>query len=944
VRVEAEGLLERDRDLAAIEAALDAAATDLGRVVAIEGPAGIGKTRLLEAARTMAQDRGFRVLSARAGERERGFSWGVVRHLFEPVLGSATPEERERLWEGAAAGGQALFEGPATDGAVGDSSFAIQHALFWLTANLSAEQPVLIAVDDLHWCDAPSLGFVDYLARQLEGLPIAVAGTLRPNEPGADEALIGSFVTGPAVERIEPRSLSEEGSASVLRREMDGAVRPEVARVCFEATRGNPLLLNELARGLRSTGGELDAADADAIVALGSRAVARTVDMRLQPAGEEPRRLAEAAAVLGENQPIARAIELAGLGDREGDDAAMALSRIDVLQPGTAIRFVHPVVRSAVYERIGPRERARLHAESARILKAAGSSQQEVAGHLIGVDPSGDPDVVETLREAARRAVAGGDLRAATAFLRRAMEEPPPAEERVAVLAELGAAEALVDIEASVVHLREALEQTAEPEGRAAIAEILALGLQFQDRFAEGAEIAREVLAELEPRHPLHKRLYTALIETAANDFTWGDWAATEVEEQEKPTPGDHDSLALFSLGSFMRARNLWITADETIEEARLVISDEALLRPGSAGVSHILPGMSLAIADRYEEGLELCDRALRVAEKTGSMFTYSTLRIWRSIIHFRAGSLADSISEGEEGLRTAITLGNRPAPAWAAATVAEAYAETGDLERAEDALERASQKHGIGTTWHWVNFRLAQGRIALFRGDARSALAYARQAGELYEAVDSCCNPSLYSWRRLAIDAMLSSGDDPDEARRLAAEELELGERWGGPRVLSYAKRATGLTEGGERGTELLEEAVQLVDGTEARLELAYALVDLGAAKRRANKKAESRDPLRRGMDLAATCGAEPLAERARAELRSSGVRARRTALSGVDALTPSERRAAELAADGRTNKEIAQELFVTLKTVEVHLSNSYRKLEISGRPELERVLADAA
>jgi DNA-binding CsgD family transcriptional regulator/tetratricopeptide (TPR) repeat protein len=940
VSLEAQGLLERDQDLTAIDAALDGAALELGRVVAIEGPAGIGKTRLLEAARTMAQDRGFRVLSARAGERERGFSWGVVRHLFEPVLGSATPEERERLWEGAAEGGRALFESPATESTAGDSSFAVQHALFWLTANLAAEKPVLIAVDDLHWCDAPSLGFIDYLGRQLEALPIVVAGTMRPNEPGSDQALIDSFVTGPAVERIEPRSLSEEGSLAVLRSELDGGLRPELARACFEATGGNPLLLNELARGLRSTGGELEAGDANAIIELGSRAVARTVEMRLEPAGEGPTRLAEAASVLGENQPIARAIELTSLADREGDEAAIALSRIDVLQPGTTIRFVHPVVRSAVYERIGPRERARLHAESARILRAGGSSVQEVAGHLIGVDPSGDPDVVATLRDAAGRAMAGGDLGTATAYLRRAIDEPPPEGERVAVLAELGTAEALIDIEASVAHLREALELTDEPALRAAIAEILALGLQFQERFAEGVEVAREVLGELEPGHPLHKRLYTALIETAANDYGYGDWAQAEVEKLGEPEAGDHDSMALFSLSTFMRARNLTYTAEETVETARRAIADDSLLRPGSSGVSHILPGMSLAVADRYEEGLQHCDRALRLAEKAGSMFSYSTLRIWRSIIHFRAGSLADSISEGEEGLRTAIALGNRPGPAWAAATVAEAYAETGDLDRAEDALRRAALRHGVGDTWHWVNYRLARGRIALFRGEPEAALADAREAGEMYEGVDSCRNPSLYSWRRLAIDALLTSGADPDEARRLAAEELELAEWWGGPRILSYAMRASGLIEGGKPGLELLEAAVDALDGSEARLELAYALVDLGAAKRRANRKAESREPLRHGMDLATSCGAGTLAERARAELRSSGVRARRTAISGVDSLTPSERRAAGLAAGGRTNKEIAQELFVTLKTVEVHLSNTYRKLEIGGRSELDQAL----
>ena len=372
-------MLERDGELAAIAGALDGAALELGRVIAIEGPAGIGKTRLLEAARAEALERGFRVLTARGGERERGFSWGVVRHLYAPVIGSATAEEREALMEGSAAGAALLFDELAEHVPRGDSSFSVQHALFWLTANLSSEQPVLIAVDDLHWCDSPSLGFIDYLARRLEGLPIAVAGTMRPAEPGADQTLLDSFATAPAAVRIEPHSLSEGGSADLLARELEGGLRGDLVHGVHEATGGNPLLLNELARGLRSTRGQLDDSDADALLALGSRAVARTVEMRLAPAGEGPRKLAEAAAVLGENEPIARAIELAGLDDAAADEASIALTRIDVLRPGTAIRFVHPVVRSAVYEAIGPRERARLHAESARVLAAAGSAGRWVA-------------------------------------------------------------------------------------------------------------------------------------------------------------------------------------------------------------------------------------------------------------------------------------------------------------------------------------------------------------------------------------------------------------------------------------------------------------------------------------------------------------------------------------------------------------------------------------
>ncbi len=172
-------------------------------------------------------------------------------------------------------------------------------------------------------------------------------------------------------------------------------------------------------------------------------------------------------------------------------------------------------------------------------------------------------------------------------------------------------------------------------------------------------------------------------------------------------------------------------------------------------------------------------------------------------------------------------------------------------------------------------------------------------------------------------------------EARELAKEELEVAAAGALPRRSAIALRTLAATDE-KRREALLTEAVEVLEGSEARLELAAALVDLGAEIRRRNRKSGSREPLMRGMDLANDCGAEPLADRAKTELRASGMRVRRTALSGPESLTDSERRVADLAVEGKTNREIAGELFVTVKTVEVHLSNSYRKLGVSGRRQL--------
>ena len=175
-----------------------------------------------------------------------------------------------------------------------------------------------------------------------------------------------------------------------------------------------------------------------------------------------------------------------------------------------------------------------------------------------------------------------------------------------------------------------------------------------------------------------------------------------------------------------------------------------------------------------------------------------------------------------------------------------------------------------------------------------------------------------------------------------MAADDLERAQRWGAASGIGVALRATALVEGGAASVDRLREAVEVLERSPARLEHARALTDLGAALRRANRRAEARSALQDGLDLAERCGARALAERARTELRAAGGRSSDPYGTGVEQLTASERRVAELAAEGQSNPEIAQALFVTRKTVETHLGRVYRKLDISGRGELAHALAE--
>jgi DNA-binding CsgD family transcriptional regulator len=196
-------------------------------------------------------------------------------------------------------------------------------------------------------------------------------------------------------------------------------------------------------------------------------------------------------------------------------------------------------------------------------------------------------------------------------------------------------------------------------------------------------------------------------------------------------------------------------------------------------------------------------------------------------------------------------------------------------------------------------------------------------------------------------IPALLAAPEvadgDRDALEAHTGEMLRDARSWGTPRAIGMALRAAGLAEGGASGLELLEEAAATLERSPARVEHARALADFGAALRRSGRRSDAREPLRAALDLADSCGARPVAERARQELRAAGARPRRPRMTGADALTPSERRTASMAAAGLSNPEIAQALFVTKKTVEAHLGSAYRKLGIRSRAELAGALRDA-
>src|SRR3954454_7138522 len=432
-------LLEREAELAALHAYVDSAAGGAGRLIAIEGRAGIGKSRLLAEARLIASHAGLVLLGARGGELEQDFAYGLVRQLFDPVLASATADERSELLGGPAALTAPLFEYVEPGGDEdGDVSYALLHGLYWLAANLALRKPALFVIDDLHWADGPSLRWLSHLQRRLEGLPLLVVVGTRPPDQSHMEVRLTEILGDPAAAIVRPTALGWS-SALQMTREQFG-VDPDEAFVdaVWSATGGNPLFLQALLDTLHQESVAPVADNAEAVLEIGPAPVARAVSLRLSRLPSEASQLARALAVLGGRAELRHAAQLANLEAELASHTATMLARADILRYELPLESTHPVVRKAVYDDMSPAERLAGHRQAATILAAARAEPEQIAAHLEHSIPAGDPFVVVTLRQAAQRALQRGSSDVAVSMLTRALAEPPTPAEQAEVIRALG--------------------------------------------------------------------------------------------------------------------------------------------------------------------------------------------------------------------------------------------------------------------------------------------------------------------------------------------------------------------------------------------------------------------------------------------------------------------------------------------------------------------------
>jgi DNA-binding CsgD family transcriptional regulator len=937
-------LLEREAELETFRSLADAACRGEGGVVAIEGTAGIGKTRLLAEARSSCSY-GLRVLTARAGEHEGDFSFGVVRQLFESLLAPLPGEQRAELFAGAAALAEPLFDAThlVTRAELeGNAQFAMMHGLYWLTANLAFERPTMLAIDDVHWADTPSLRWICYLARRLEGLPLLVAVTTRPPEQGRDPALLTELLDDSATTPIRPGPLGSGSIRALVRRRFDEDGEEAFATAVEAATRGNPLLVLALLDTVAREGVRPQADQADMLLELGPAVVGRAVSLRLSRLPAEATALIEAAAILGDGTSIGQVAALAGLEPAPAAKAARVLLHSDLLIRDDPVEFFHPVVRTAIYDGLDTLARSEGHRRAAAVLVDSGALPEQAGAHLLATVAGRDPFVVATLRDAARRSLGQGAAEAAVGYLERALEEVGDDETRAEVLVELGLAERLIEGSHSAEHLAAGLKLMTDPRRRAEVALELGSVLFYINRVADTMAVLERELARVSAAdHPdLHERLEAEFIAA-----TWwvpetfplaaGRLAALDLDNLH----GGIGSDLLLADAAFYECR-LATDRERAISLARRSLVSGELAGSGALGFQ--FAAFSLVSTGLFDEAIAAYDAAHSSAEKRGDLLRAAPIQMFRARAKLLRGDVDTALAELRDALERITALRIDAAFPYAVSFLAEALLERGEPAEAEATLAAAGLLDELPVSVHLFFFQYARGRTRVENGALQRGVDDLTVLGERTRVVVPFDNPLDYPWRRFVAAGLRQLGRRED-AEAIAGENLELARRWGAPSALGAALRTSGAMIGGAVGRALLREAVDVLRGANARLEHARALVELGAALRRANQRSEARDLLREGVELAHRSGAPALVARGNEELAATGARPRKLVVSGVDSLTASERRVAELAAKEHSNKEIAQTLFVTVKTVEVHLSSVYRKLQITSRRQLVPALARA-
>jgi DNA-binding CsgD family transcriptional regulator len=889
-------------------------------VLVVRGEPGIGKTELLR--HLIAEVPGFGVARVAGVESEMELPYAGLHQLCAPMLGRlGSLAEPQRRALSVAFG---LTSGDSPD------PFLVALAALSLMAEAAQERPILCVVDDAQWLDQASAQVLGFVGRRLLAEPVALVFAVRTPVPGAagPDQLAG-------LPELRLGGLDEESARALLATVISGPLDESVRARILAETHGHPLALLELYRG-RSPA---DLAGGFALPDAGDLP-GRIEDQYAARLGELPaevQRLVLLAAADPVDDPalILRAAQVLGLDPRAVNLAVEA----GLLEFGANVRFRHPLVRSAAYRTATADDRRAVHEALATVTDPLADPDRR-AWHRAHATAGPDEAVAEELISSAGRAMRRGGVAAAAAFWERAVAlTPDPGQRASRALTAAEAKYAAGDFEAA-----QALLVTAEVGPPGELDEARAQRMRAQVAFAlrRGGDApplmlrAAQRLESLDPELARQTYLEALLATIYAGRLAHGQDArqvARAARSATRPPSGSQlpsgsqaPPAQLLIHGLAVRLADGYVAAAPTLKEAlRRYRAQPPEL--GWLSVSCNIVAMDLWDDEAW---FELAAGQLRLARANGTLSWLPFTLEYLAEIHVQAGELPKAEALLME--RERVDLGTREAtlpylPLLLAAWRGDAPGTAG-LARE---MTRAASDRGEGGALTYTDY--AQAVLYNGHGNYRAAAEAAHRASAVGEIVIS-------PWALYELVEAAVRSDQPEPARAAADQLSQLAAasatNWAG----GAAARSRALTSGGRAAEEEYRAAIELLGRTRMATHLARARLVYGEWLRREKRRAEARDQLRSAFDAFTSMGAEAFAERARRELLATGETVRKRSDDTRTDLTPQEEEIAQLAREGRTNSEIAAQLFIGRRTVEWHLGKVFAKLDISSRLELDQAL----
>ena len=898
-------LLGRRGECEVLDRLVASARAGESQVLVVRGEAGVGKTALLEYLVERAS--GCRITRAVGVESEMELAFSGLHQLCAPLL------DRMRHLPGP--------QRDAIETAFGVSAgeppdrFLVSLAVLSLLAQVAEEGPLVCVVDDAQWLDRVSAQTLAFVARRLLAERVALVFGVRE---GTEHELGG-------LRQLAIGGLNDDDARALLDWAVPGPVDERVRDRLVAETRGNPLALLELPRGLSPA--EL----AGGFGLLDSMPLAGHIEQgfvrRLQPLGADTRRLLLIAAVepVGDVAVLWRAAERFGIGPGAADAAASA----GLLEIGSRVRFRHPLVRSAAYRDAGAQDLQDVSRALAEVTDPDRDPDRR-AWHLAHAATGPDEAVAAELERSAGRAQSRGGVAAAAAFLERATDLTPDAERRGTRA--LAAAQAKFDAAAhdSALELLAIAELCPLDELQRAQVERLRGMITFAlVRDSEAAPLLEHAAVRLEPLDPALAR-ETRLEALGAAVFAGrleGGKVVPEIAAAARaapPGPEPPRAIDLLLDGLAIRYTDGYPAAVRPLGRAL-----DALLReePGEEGLRWLWLASPVAYEVWDDEAVhQLTTRAVRFARDAGALRLLPTVLVLRAVLHVYAGELAaaTSLIAEADAINEATGTG---ALVYTGLALAAWRGQEGPALELIDGRIRHATATGAGR----AIIVAEQARAVLYNGLGRydAAFAAARRACEHEDL-------GMYAWGLMElVEAAARSGNldaAADAMRRLEERTRAGGTDW----ALGIEARSRALLTDGDAAEALYREALERLAGSRIAVHHARARLVYGEWLRRRGRRVDAREQLRAAHEALAGAGADAFAERAHRELLATGETVRKRSVETLDELTAQEAQIARLASEGRTNPEIGAELFISPRTVEWHLRKVFGKLGISSRRDL--------